>query len=337
MTHWLDNPELLISGGIVLGQLTGANISTPLVQDFLDAESATYANRDLYISIHQYSTIPPTDVATEYALMTGAANHPVTPMLTLLGEGNFTFPDPGWPPGGCAAFTNGSMDSTIQAWCNLLNTLPGPFIGRLWREFNVTLFPWSANGAANGGVNETPASYIAGWRYVANYLHAHCPNIRLVWCPNLPSGYTLSSLTAWYPGDDVVDWVGADGYANSPSYRAPATIFQIWHDGFNKVSGTFTRKPLMICETQVQKTDPNRPADYARYTPAFSGSLKTGLYALCFWNGATNGTYRITDTGSIAGSVAAYQAMVGAAPFLGTPQTQTPYHLGTIGAGLVIS
>jgi hypothetical protein len=83
---------------------------------------------------------------------------------------------------------------------------------RIGLEANGDWFPWGASKDGND-----PAGFRAAYRHVAGVLRASAPRLTLVFdigCGHALRDQTgrLDSLTALYPGDDVVDVVGCDHY-----------------------------------------------------------------------------------------------------------------------------
>lgn len=74
---------------------------------------------------------------------------------------------------------------------------------RIGWEFNAGWFPWSAL--------KQPAAYVAHWRRIVEVMRSvPGADFRFDWCPVVVAG--VASPEAAYPGDDVVDIVGADVY-----------------------------------------------------------------------------------------------------------------------------
>ncbi|MHA7189578.1 glycoside hydrolase family 26 protein [Arthrobacter sp. MDT2-16] len=111
------------------------------------------------------------------------------------------------------------------------NTNGVPVIVRFAHEMNGSWYPWG----------QQPAEYISAFRRVADAVHEHAPGSAMMWAPNYAGGYPFAggeyeslpatpgfvdldttgngTLTAfddpyapYYPGDDVVDWVGMSLY-----------------------------------------------------------------------------------------------------------------------------
>ena len=133
---------------------------------------------------------------------------------------------------------------------------------------------WEADGdrATKRKPAGSPADYIAAWRHLHDLFAAHgASNAVWVWCPVSLHFYT-GTAQPFYPGDDVVDWICADGYNWAPGkpntpYEAFQRLFQAFYD-----FGLAHHKPLMVGETGVQE---NNPGDKTRWIEAMHESVKT--------------------------------------------------------------
>ena len=85
---------------------------------------------------------------------------------------------------------------------------------RLAHEPNGDWYTWSEHydrGAPIPG--NTAATYVRAWRHVhALFAAAGAANVAWVWSPNLRDYPAGNRADRYYPGDDVVDWVGIDAY-----------------------------------------------------------------------------------------------------------------------------
>jgi hypothetical protein len=98
---------------------------------------------------------------------------------------------------------------------------------RIGLEANGDWFPW---GIGHQGHND-PAQFVAAYRRVAQVLRAELPRAELgfdIGCAHPMAGQRdrLDSLTALYPGDDVVDVVGCDHYDAGSSVVRDETTWQ---------------------------------------------------------------------------------------------------------------
>jgi beta-mannanase len=99
----------------------------------------------------------------------------------------------------------------------------------------------------------SPADFIAAWRRIHTiFQNRGATNARWVWCPSAHS-FNSGIGPTWYPGDEYVDWIGADGY-NWGSQAEP-NKWRPFRDVFaNFYTWAAARnKPLMIGETGSQE------------------------------------------------------------------------------------
>ena len=93
-----------------------------------------------------------------------------------------------------------------------------------------------------------PRRYKEKWALVKRVMERYAPNVAMVWCVNcVPE----TPIPAYYPGDDLVDWVGVNFYAvpfydNDPGrpglHENPA-------DNLKYVYARYAaKKPIMVCE-----------------------------------------------------------------------------------------
>jgi beta-mannanase len=100
---------------------------------------------------------------------------------------------------------SGKYDFVFQQLATAMkNSYPNAIIRFGW-EFNGHWFPWSVNG--RGG---SAADYIAAFRHVALLFKNTSPGFKIAWITAL--GRESINPDQAYPGDDIVDIVGADVY-----------------------------------------------------------------------------------------------------------------------------
>jgi hypothetical protein len=135
------------------------------------------------------------------------------------------------------ATAQGERDAYIDGQAAALAALEAPLFLRFTWEFDIRYL-----GPAGA------TAFRAAWRHVhARFQRAGATNVAFVWCP---TWYAYESGTAarFYPGDRVVDWIGADGYARAPYYRSFAGLFTAAH-----AFAVHRGKPFMVAETGVQR------------------------------------------------------------------------------------
>jgi hypothetical protein len=91
-------------------------------------------------------------------------------------------------------------------------------------------------------------AYRAAWRRVHSRFRLQgATNVAFVWCP---TWLAFQDVTAgrYYPGDQYVDWIAADGYARYPDYRSFSALFTAAN-----LFALRRGKPFMVAETGVHR------------------------------------------------------------------------------------
>ena len=195
-----------------------------------------------------------------------------TPILTLEPFAPKTFLD--WKPG------SKSYEAT-KAFAQGAGKWGGPLFIRFAHEMNGSWYPWSEWNDLNKNMRRdageatgfSAADYVQMYRNVAQMFRQYAPNAALIWCPNsgLLGGAKRDVFRPFYPGDDVVDWVGIDVYERGWTMPQPGAhlwggqfAHNLTHDmaddpatpqnesvDFYLLYGQWKRKPIMICETSA--------------------------------------------------------------------------------------
>lgn len=167
--------------------------------------------------------------------------------------------------------TTGRKDDYISAQADAVEAFGRPVFVRLNWEFNTTAYPlWTLPAV-------TPEQYVASWRHVVD-LFDDVPNVAFVWSPTTWPGPGGRRVAEWWPGDEVVDWVGLDAY---PQSAAPAYLLD-GPDGMNDMA-TFAAshgKPLMLAEwaPDLPHPDTAEPIDLVFSWAAAHGVVQALVY-----------------------------------------------------------
>jgi endoglucanase len=190
-----------------------------------------------------------------------------------------------------ARVASGADDSTIEAQAAAAAAFGHPIFLRFFWEFNLPASTKrgvcydAATDLPNGKFS--PANFKAAWRHMHDlYLAAGAKNVIWVW--NESGGGPTPA--EYYPGNDVVDWVGVDYYdrINIPFVTNESPYL-------NDVAQY--EKPIMICETAATA------AYQAQYFPQIVATLPSdyGLVkALSFFDAegtTTGGDWSLTSAG----------------------------------------
>ena len=106
----------------------------------------------------------------------------------------------------------GSLDPFIHAFAQDVREGGAPTLIRLFPDFNGD---WAKAISPLGNPSLTPADFVAAWRRVVDIFRAEgVANASFAWVPfvypAVPVSFRDPNIDAYYPGDDYVDWMGAD-------------------------------------------------------------------------------------------------------------------------------
>jgi hypothetical protein len=207
-----------------------------------------------------------------------------------------SFDGPTRPFPGYAAIANGSQDSYILQWAQMLKSVGRPLFFRPWWEMNGNWFSWG---------NRDPATYVAAWRHMHDlFSQAGATNVVWVWCPNVTDG-GAPHWTNYYPGDAYVDWVGIDGYNwGGSAWKSFATRFA--GASQNVYMDYAQRKPIMIAEYGSVEQGGDKGQWYRDMVTTVRGQFPS-IAALVAWDSIDSPTNFTINTTSNA--LAGYMAL----------------------------
>jgi hypothetical protein len=201
----------------------------------------------------------------------------------------------GWACAANADILSGAKDASIDAAAAVFKAYPRDLFMRYCWEMDGSRQPTSVRG--------NPDEFIKAWQYIYKRFRDvdHVTNVVWVWTANA-NGYKMSPPEApkYYPGDDYVDWISADGYnwhgasgrSGLDRYRNFLEIydnFMLWaraaDDTHQKGAST---KPIMVAEygTQEQHDDGSIKADWYRIAHATVMPRTDATPADCTYCGA---------------------------------------------------
>ena len=160
-----------------------------------------------------------------------------------------------WARGDTRQINNGRYDSMIRARADGVKALGRPVFIRWFQEMDGN---WTANQA------HSPDDFKKAWKRIRSIFRQRgASNAVWVWCPNAHN-FATGESQRWYPGDDQVDWICADGYNWAPGrsrdrWRSTAEIFSAAH-----AFSVQRRKPMMVGETGVQERRSGEKAEWFR-------------------------------------------------------------------------
>jgi mannan endo-1,4-beta-mannosidase len=141
-----------------------------------------------------------------------------------------------------AAIADGRSNGYITRFAREVRALNLPVAISFGHEMNGYWYPWGTTGA-------TAAQFVAAWRLIHRlFAAAGARNVIWVWNPNVISADPQLELSAYYPGDAYVNWVGITGYFAA---TGPDTFERLYGPTMQEIRG-FSAKPFIIAETSVQ-------------------------------------------------------------------------------------
>jgi mannan endo-1,4-beta-mannosidase len=111
------------------------------------------------------------------------------------------------------SITFGDYDTYLQHFARESRRFAKPFLIRFAHEMNLARYHWGSQPQEFGP--ESPARYQAIFRHVVSVFRAQkADNVRWVFCPNVDAvpEAPWNQIASYYPGNDVVDVIGLDGY-----------------------------------------------------------------------------------------------------------------------------
>lgn len=198
-----------------------------------------------------------------------------------------------WGGTDTAVIQSGAYDDLIARRARALRALDTPVLLQ-WR--------WEMNRPNLAAEIRSGADYVAAWRRIRDiFTEVRVPRVQWAWCPLVDDGADLD-FTAYFPGVDYVDFVGANGYAREAD------------ESFEDVFAPFFRwardldHPVLIGEFGRSATmgDEETQARWLAEAGRFLVDEPT-VEAVCYFNNArgASGDYDIT------GSPAALDALRG--------------------------
>lgn len=127
----------------------------------------------------------------------------------------------------------GAHDAYLRRYAAGVKAAGKPFIFRIMHEFNGNYYPW---GGPNNG--NDPQKFINAFRHIVGiFREVGANNAQFMWSPNFASDDRTvppasKAFHNFYPGDDVVDWLGVSGYnwgwgeGKTPNWVSFSDIFE---------------------------------------------------------------------------------------------------------------
>lgn len=202
-----------------------------------------------------------------------------------------------WDAKPSAQIKNGQHDGTIRAAADRVKAFGDPLLIR---------YAWEMAEGVNHADAGTPADFKAAWRrIVTTFRNRGATNAEFVWCPTAWAFHT-GGAQQYYPGDQYVDWICADGYNWAPGKKGDA-----WRE-FGQIFDAFyswaspRNKPLMVGEFGVQEGTAGRKAKWFRNIPSTLQNEYPDIKAIVYFDSNNPHPWWLDTTSS---SVAGFKDM----------------------------
>ncbi len=160
---------------------------------------------------------------------------------------------------------SGAEDPLITRFAEQLRDYGGPILLRWYWEANLLILP---ECLGPGTPAEQAAHYVDAFRHIADVFDAvGASNVAFVWAPSVAPA--AAPLEPFYPGDEYVDWIGADGYGLVEF----SAVFGGWYDAY-----AGRGKPMIVAETGAIDDQAQFLADVGEVLPAEFPQIKAIVY-----------------------------------------------------------
>ena len=148
-----------------------------------------------------------------------------------------------------SAVASGAYDEYLRSYAESVQDYGHSVVIGFAHEMNAPWYSW--------GYGHTPApTFVAAWRHIVTLFRQQgADNVTWLWTIQADQPGTGPDLSAWWPGDSYVTWVGIDGYYTKPS----DTFKNVFAPTIHQVQA-FADKPILLSETAVA-SDANQVAN----------------------------------------------------------------------------
>ena len=183
----------------------------------------------------------------------------------------------------------GEFDGDLSAWADAARSFGTALVVENGTEVNGDWNPWSA--PYNGGLDVGPGKFKAAYRHIVGVMRGRGAT-NITWslhynAENYPGDDPRNVPAAYYPGDDVVDWVGISAYGSERSndHRCP-TFRSLVEDMLPQLRVATASKPLFIFEFGI--TNNNSGCEAGPWVVSALGDLLGGRWpdvrGFAWWN-----------------------------------------------------
>jgi hypothetical protein len=168
--------------------------------------------------------------------------------------------------------SDGYFDRELTSWANDAKDFGGALMLEFGTEVNGKWFPWCG---INNGSN--PDLFKKAYIHIIEiFRNSNTNNITWVYHVNYDSepDEQWNSMSAYYPGDEYIDWIGMSIYGSQGPGDDWTDISEIFGNAYENLSKISTSKPLAVLEFGVNE-DKRKP----EWIKNFFGLIKNQKYS----------------------------------------------------------
>lgn len=200
-------------------------------------------------------------------------SHGAVPYIRLMLRSEDHKPGKGERTFSMEAILRGNFDEDFRAWAHAAREFGTPLLAEFGTEMNGHWFGW--NGKYHGGERtdgfgdphkpDGPERFVAAWRHIVKLIRGEgAHNITWVWHPdaNDHPDEAWNRFENYYPGDDVVDWVGFScyGYLTPRDDWHPRSFRDILDAAYRRAQKLAPGKPIIVAEFGHAAGNPRQDA-----------------------------------------------------------------------------
>jgi Glycosyl hydrolase family 26 len=171
---------------------------------------------------------------------------------------------------GCISDTaviDGSQDALITSYAQSLAAYGRPVFLRWFWEMNLIKLPRTKSCLGTQGAS----GYVKAWQHIKTIFQQQgATNVAFVWCPSV---IKADFASAYYPGNQFVDWIGFDGYDRTQDPTILTSQFLPFYAHWVP-----NGKPMMMAETGATTDQAAFLANLATTLPKTLPKIKALLY-----------------------------------------------------------
>ena len=147
---------------------------------------------------------------------------------------------------------NGKWDTYIRNYALAAKAYNKTIFMRFLQEMNGNKYDWTAENNGNmiktgfGDPNKEdgPERVVAAWKYAVDIFRSvGATNVQWIWSPTQHNSSMTGNLSDYYPGDNYVDWLSANGFNFGNPYMGFNDLFLKHYADLKGINST---KPIML-------------------------------------------------------------------------------------------